>query len=58
LPALIGARTLALLRDAGTAPFSRTIKISRNEMRSIIFWSLINAPFAGSLRKLYRRLLA
>jgi farnesyl-diphosphate farnesyltransferase len=58
LPALIGARTLALLRDAGTAPFSRTIKISRNEMRSIIFWSLINAPSAGSLRKLYRRLLA
>lgn len=36
LPALIGARTLALLRDAGTTALRRTIKVPRKEVRSMI----------------------
>jgi farnesyl-diphosphate farnesyltransferase len=36
LPALIGARTLALLRDAGTTALRRTIKVPRQEVRSMI----------------------
>jgi farnesyl-diphosphate farnesyltransferase len=36
LPALIGARTLALLEDAGVAALQRTVKISRQEVRRMI----------------------
>jgi farnesyl-diphosphate farnesyltransferase len=36
LPALIGARTLALLRDAGGTALHRQIKVPRKEVRSII----------------------
>ena len=36
LPALIGARTLALLRDAGGTVLHRHIKVSRKEVRSIL----------------------
>ena len=45
LPALIGARTLALLREAGPDVLARKIKISRAEVRSI-FWKTI-ATFAA-----------
>ncbi|HEU0208609.1 MAG TPA: phytoene/squalene synthase family protein [Candidatus Udaeobacter sp.] len=37
LPALIGARTLALLQAAGSMVLQRSIKISRAEVREIIF---------------------
>lgn len=36
LPALIGARTLALLRDAGTSALHQTIKVPRREVRAMI----------------------
>jgi farnesyl-diphosphate farnesyltransferase len=36
LPALIGARSLALLREAGTSMLDRRVKVSRHEVRGII----------------------
>jgi farnesyl-diphosphate farnesyltransferase len=36
LPALIGARTLVLLRDAGTMALQRKIKVRRDEVRRMI----------------------
>ena len=36
LPALIGARTLALLRKAGATALHQTIKVPRSEVRSMI----------------------
>src|SRR5437764_6591451 len=36
LPALIGARTLALLQVAGTAALKRTVKVPRREVRAMI----------------------
>src|SRR5436309_5020706 len=36
LPALIGARTLALLRKAGASALHQTIKVPRSEVRSMI----------------------
>src|SRR6184192_4499800 len=36
LPALIGARTLALLQVAGTAALKRTVKVPRSEVRAMI----------------------
>jgi farnesyl-diphosphate farnesyltransferase len=36
LPALIGARTLALLREAGISVLDRRVKVSRREVRGII----------------------
>ena len=36
LPALIGARTLALLREAGISMLDRRVKVSRREVRGII----------------------
>jgi farnesyl-diphosphate farnesyltransferase len=36
LPALIGARTLALLREAGTSALQRTVKVQRGEVRAMI----------------------
>jgi len=39
LPALIGARTLALLDEAGAGALHRTVKVSRREVRAMI-WSL------------------
>ena len=37
LPALIGARTLALLNRAGSAAFQRIVKVPRREVRKMIF---------------------
>jgi farnesyl-diphosphate farnesyltransferase len=48
LPALIGARTLALLRKAGASALSGTIKVSRREVRGMIFSLIIT--FASSAR--------
>ena len=36
LPALIGARTLSLLREAGAEVFERKVKVSRAEVRKIM----------------------
>jgi len=40
LPALIGARTLALLEEAGAGVLQRTTKVPRREVRTMI-WSLV-----------------
>jgi farnesyl-diphosphate farnesyltransferase len=36
LPALIGARTLALLNAAGPAALQRTVKVARQEVRTMM----------------------
>jgi farnesyl-diphosphate farnesyltransferase len=38
LPALIGARTLALLELSGSAALRRTVKVPRAEVRAMILW--------------------
>jgi farnesyl-diphosphate farnesyltransferase len=54
LPALIGARTLALLREAGPAAFERRVKVSRGEVRKIILSSAFASP--RSLRAKFEKL--
>src|SRR5436190_16221134 len=59
LPALIGARTLALLDAAGPMALRRTMKVPRREVRAMIFWlaisfasrRVIDAMFARSYKK-------
>jgi farnesyl-diphosphate farnesyltransferase len=51
LPALIGARTLALLRDAGAEIFERRVKVPRAEVRKMIAVSALASP--QSLRELF-----
>jgi len=36
LPALIGARTLSLLEDAGAAALQRTVKVPRDRVRAMV----------------------
>ena len=48
LPALIGARTLALLRQAGPLALQRRVKVPRAEVRKMIAASALASP--GSLR--------
>ncbi len=56
LPALIGARTLALLRDAGPDVFHRRVKVERAEVRQILI-SLVSRLAAPSvIRALHARL--
>jgi farnesyl-diphosphate farnesyltransferase len=56
LPALIGARTLAQLRTAGTEIFARKIKISRGEVRGILSKTLLNFASPSSLRSAHKKL--
>ena len=56
LPALIGARTLALLREAGSE--TEKIKVPRKEVRRILIASLTAAISPQALRVLFQRLLA
>ncbi|MDQ6765284.1 MAG: squalene/phytoene synthase family protein [Verrucomicrobiota bacterium] len=56
LPALIGARTLALLRAAGTRAFSETIKVSRTEVRRIVFRTARTLASPGTLAAEFKRL--
>jgi farnesyl-diphosphate farnesyltransferase len=59
LPALIGARTLALLDETGAAALQRRVKVSRREVRKMISSlaltcvsrKAIDAMFAQSYRK-------
>jgi len=48
LPALIGARTLALLRDAGATALHRRVKVPRREVRAVI--ASLAASFASRKR--------
>jgi farnesyl-diphosphate farnesyltransferase len=54
LPALIGARTLALLRDAGADAFAQRVKVSRPEVRKMISASVLASP--QSLRRTFKKL--
>lgn len=54
LPALIGARTLALLRDAGADNFERRVKVPRSEIRKIVLASTLASP--RSLREIFGKL--
>jgi farnesyl-diphosphate farnesyltransferase len=44
LPALIGQRTLMLLRDAGATALQRNVKVTRAEVRRMILQALFSAP--------------
>jgi len=56
LPALLGARTIALLRGAG--PTSGKIKVPRKEVRRILVAGALAASSPLALRALFQRLLA
>jgi len=52
-PILIGGKTIEKLRGAGVIELSQRVKVSRGEVRQIIFWSLACSPFAPAWRGLY-----
>ena len=54
LPALIGARTLALLRDEEQAILEHRIKVPRREVRKMILASALASP--QSLRRMFQKL--
>jgi farnesyl-diphosphate farnesyltransferase len=54
LPALIGARTLALLREAGAEALVRRVKVPRGEVRKMISASALASP--QSLRRTFEKL--
>jgi farnesyl-diphosphate farnesyltransferase len=54
LPALIGARTLALLREAGPDAIRRKIKVPRAEIRKLTMSSMLASP--RSLRAKFAKL--
>lgn len=58
LPALIAARTLALLRDAGAAAFEKKIKVPRAEVRRILINTTATLASPRSIREQFRRLSA
>ena len=58
LPALIGARTVALLRAAGPKAFEQRVKISRSEVRKILFRTVTNLASPRSLRSEFQEHLA
>jgi farnesyl-diphosphate farnesyltransferase len=57
LPALIGARTLALLRAAGPAEFHRKIKVPRSEVRAIIAQLVIAFAEQSQIETMFHRLI-
>ena len=57
LPALIGARTLALLRQAGPGVFEKKIKITRGEVRRIMINAVMALASPSSLRRAHKKLL-
>lgn len=56
LPALIGARTLALLRGAGAEIFVRTVKVRRAEVRKIMASAALRLVSPKALRETFRHL--
>ena len=56
LPALIGARTLALLRAAGVAALHEKVKIPRREVRGIVGGVAITLADRRSLERMFRKL--
>jgi farnesyl-diphosphate farnesyltransferase len=56
LPALIGARTLSLMREAGAEVFERTVKVSRAEVRRIMASTAVALVSPRVLRAAFQRL--
>lgn len=56
LPALIGARTLALLKEAGPMAVSRRVKVRRADVRWILVACLTSVASPGTIRGLFARL--
>jgi farnesyl-diphosphate farnesyltransferase len=56
LPALIGARTLALLREAGATALHRHIKVPRKELRAITSSLALSLASRSRINSLYREL--
>ncbi|MEY2480096.1 MAG: farnesyl-diphosphate farnesyltransferase [Verrucomicrobiota bacterium] len=56
LPALIGARTLSLLRDAGEIAIAKKVKVERREVRAIISSVTLRLASRNALRELFQRL--
>ena len=52
-PVLLGLRTVAKLRAAGGADLQTRVKVSRGEVRKIIFTSLLACPLPFAWRRLY-----
>jgi farnesyl-diphosphate farnesyltransferase len=57
LPALIGARTLALLRNAGGTALRRQIKVPRKEVRSIMRSLALTLASQNTIDKMFVKLL-
>ncbi len=56
LPALIGARTLVLLEQAGPAVVDRKVKMSRTEVRSVLLRMIGSLASPRAIRKLFEEL--
>ncbi len=56
LPALIGARTITLLREAGAGALTRKVKVSRAEVRRILVTALLASASPRALRAHSQRL--
>ena len=52
-PILLGIKTIEKLRAANVIELSQRVKVSRGEVRQIIFQSLVCSPFPSAWRKLY-----
>ncbi len=52
-PILLGLRTIEKLRAAGVSELQRRVKVSRNEVRGILFRSVLACPAPFLWRKLY-----
>jgi farnesyl-diphosphate farnesyltransferase len=57
IPALIGARTLALLREAGADALRRSIKVPRGEVRAIMSSTTLSLASPRALRKKFQSFL-
>ena len=55
LPALIGARTLSMLRAAGPTELYRTIKVPRHEVRAMIARLAITLGARGAVQRMFQR---
>ena len=55
LPALIGARTLALLDQAGVGALQRTVKVPRREVRAMILSLAITLASCKSIDAIWKR---
>ena len=56
LPALIGARTLALLREAGPEVWQRRVKVTRPEVRGVLVKMLLTGASPASIRRTFAKL--